>query len=115
MKILIADDDPGIIDSLTLVLAEQGHLIDTVSNGKVLTKVEKNKPDIILLDILMSGENGRDICKLIKSNDSTKNIPVIIISANRYGEKVAQEAGAEDFLAKPFEITDLMERINKYS
>jgi CheY-like chemotaxis protein len=59
----------------------------------------------------MSGTDGRDVCKKLKQNDLTKNIPVIMVSASRDIERSAINAGADDFLAKPFEMNDLLQKI----
>jgi CheY-like chemotaxis protein len=71
-------------------------------------------PDLLLLDIWMSGIDGRDICKELKQKENTKKIPIVLISASREIERSALEAGADDFLAKPFEIDDLLEKIEKH-
>jgi CheY-like chemotaxis protein len=62
----------------------------------------------------MSGQDGREICKFLKTNDLTKDIPIIMISANRDTEKMAKESGADDFLEKPFQMKDLLEKVVKH-
>jgi DNA-binding response OmpR family regulator len=71
-------------------------------------------PDLILLDVLLSGKDGRDIVKYLKQHEETKRIPVIIFSAHPGAEQTALEAGADDFMAKPFEIDDLLARVGQY-
>ncbi len=114
-KILIADDDPGILDALKIMLEEMGYIVETTTDGETVKKVYTHLPDLILLDIWMSGMDGRDICKKLKSQEKTKNIPIIMVSANRDTEKIAKEAGADDFVAKPFEMDDLLDMISKYT
>lgn len=110
-RILIADDDAGIVDSLSLLLEVLGFdVASTMEGGKVVDAI-KNKPDLLLLDIWMSGVDGRDICRLIKANEATKDIPVLMISASRDNRQSALDSGANDFLGKPFEMSAIKEKI----
>jgi CheY-like chemotaxis protein len=113
-KVLIADDDPAILDALQLMLEDEGYDVRTSENGESIKQL-KDFPDVLLLDIWMSGIDGRDICKALKSSEETKHIPVIMISANRDTEQIAREAGADDFLTKPFEMDQLLEKVKKYA
>ncbi|MGE5042106.1 MAG: response regulator transcription factor [Candidatus Levyibacteriota bacterium] len=114
-KILIAEDDPSIIEALTYMLEDEGYAVDCV-DGKIELDGDKTKhPDLILLDILMSGVDGRTVCKKLKSKEETKKIPVIIISANRRIKEIAHEAGADDFIIKPFDMDELLQKIEAYT
>ena len=114
-KILIADDDPGILDAVGLMLEFEGYEVKSTLNGATLLTMENEEfPDLVLLDIWMSGHDGRDICKHLKQKESTRNIPILLISASQDIEASALEAGANDFLAKPFDINDLLEKIEKH-
>lgn len=113
-KILIVDDDPAIIDSLQLMLELADYEVTTSADGKIMPLVDKNNPDLLLLDIWLSGIDGRDICKKIKADAKTRSIPVILISANRDIEKSSKEAGADDFLEKPFDMEVLLEKVSTY-
>lgn len=112
-NILVADDDAAILDAIKLILEEEGYKVNTTEDGESIYKMNGNFPDLMLLDIWMSGENGTDICKYLKSNQRTKNIPIIMISANRDALEMANKAGADDFVAKPFEIDTLVNCIKK--
>ncbi len=114
-KILVADDDPAIIESTTLILEEFGYTVESTIDGQTIYKMEKDFPDLLLLDIWMSGEDGRKICKYLKKDSLTKNIPIILISASRDIENSTKEAGANDFLAKPFDMTDLLTKVSKWT
>jgi CheY-like chemotaxis protein len=114
-KILVADDDPAICDAVQFMLEEEGYEVDTTVNGETIYKMEKNYPDVLLLDIWMSGQDGREICKYLKNKESTKRIPIIMVSASRDIEESAKEAGANDFLAKPFKMDDLLSKIAKFT
>lgn len=113
-KILVADDDPAIVESTAMILEEFGYDVDTTVDGQTIYKMEKDFPDLLLLDIWMSGQDGREICKYLKNSVITKHIPIIMISASRDIAKSATCSGADDFLAKPFDMNDLIHKIEKY-
>ncbi|PWK77312.1 two-component system KDP operon response regulator KdpE/two-component system response regulator MprA [Mucilaginibacter oryzae] len=114
-KIMIADDDPGIVDAVEMLLEFEGYdVVSTLDGSAALSDLKEQHPDLLLLDIWMSGEDGRDICKKIKLDDAVKDIPVIMVSASRDISKSAMEAGADDFLAKPFEMDELLNKIARY-
>lgn len=114
-KILIADDDAGILDSLLLLLQEVGYEVKTTMEGSTIPDFNEFQPDVLLLDIWMRGWDGRDICKELKNNNKTKHIPIIMISANKDTARIAKEAGADDFISKPFELNVLLAKIIKYT
>lgn len=113
-KILIADDDPGILDAIGIMLEFEGYEVQSASNSAALLSMENGLPDLLLLDIWMSGTDGRDVCRYLKQKESTRKIPIVMISASKNIENSAREAGADDFLAKPFEMDSLLEKIGKY-
>jgi DNA-binding response OmpR family regulator len=110
-RIMIADDDPGIVDAVEMLLEFEGYKVTSTVDGSTLLDMKNELPDLLLLDIWMSGEDGRDICKKLKSEALTKNIPVIMVSASRDIKESAMAAGADDFLAKPFEMDELIQKI----
>lgn len=110
-KIMIADDDPGIVDAIEMLLEFEGYNVITTVDGSTVLNMKGELPDLLLLDIWMSGEDGRDICKKLKQESLTKDLPVIMISASRDIKDSAMDAGADDFLAKPFEMSDLLKKI----
>ncbi len=110
-KILVADDDPGILDAIEMMLEFEGYQVSSTSDGSTILDIKDNYPDLLLLDVWMSGQDGRDICKELKRRKSTKNIPVILVSASTDLKKSARESGADDFLEKPFNMTDLLNKI----
>ena len=114
-KILVVDDDTDIIEPLALILEAKGFKVETITKGKlVYSKISSFKPDVLLLDILMSGADGREICKKLKSNNKTKNLTVIMMSAHPSGMSDSEKIGADDFIAKPFETEDLLIMLDKY-
>lgn len=110
-KILVADDDPAILDSLQLLLELAHYHVITTMDGQVIPYMKKDKPDLLLLDIRMGQVDGRDICRKLKTDESTKCIPIIMISASRDIEKSSHDAGADDFLAKPFDMDILLKKV----
>ncbi len=111
-KILVVDDDESILDAITLILEEEKYEVETTPKGEeAYTKTTLFLPDLILLDVLMSGSDGRLICRQLKTDDSTKKIPVIMISAHPSAKNGAFECGAEDFLPKPFDMYQLLGKI----
>lgn len=113
-KILIADDDPAIVESLRLMLELADYQVTSTVDGQVMRMIQHDKPDLLILDILMSGVDGRDVCKMVKTMTDTKDIPIIMISASPNVRKSTQESGADDFLEKPFEMNELLEKVEKY-
>ncbi|HEY1023754.1 MAG TPA: response regulator transcription factor [Sphingobacteriaceae bacterium] len=111
-KILVVDDDTFILDALQELLNYSGYDVNTTPRGdEVLSKVEEYHPDLILLDIMLSGKDGRDICKLLKSNEQTRSIPVIMVSAHPSANEAINDVGADDIVSKPFDIHNLLEKI----
>ena len=113
-KVYIADDDPDILEVLTIILESKGYQVITSPDGRSLSKLE-DFPDLILLDVRMSGSDGSEICRALKSQDETKNIPVVLISANRNLSEIAKECGANDVINKPFDIKDIVNVASKYT
>ncbi|UOE46336.1 response regulator [Mucilaginibacter sp. SMC90] len=110
-KIMIADDDPGIVDAVEMLLEFEGYEVTSTVDGLTVLEMKEDLPDLLLLDIWMSGEDGRDICKKFKEDKLTRNIPVIMISASHDVRESAMIAGANDFLAKPFDMNDLLKKV----
>lgn len=114
-SILIAEDDKAIVEVVKIILDEAGYTTHTIEEGDSVAKIVKSKkPDLVLLDIWLSGEDGGQIAKILKGEDQTKNTPVIMISANNETEQIAKDAGADGFLKKPFDINDLLEIVEKH-
>jgi len=112
-KILAVDDDSDILDVIRIILEEEGYEVFTLANAKhVFDVVKENDPDLILLDVMLGGLDGRDICKALKAHDSFKQIPVVMISASHNLDNLLSSPGApNNFLAKPFDIDRLVEMV----
>ena len=114
-RILIADDDPAIVDSLTVILEEFGYDVNSTGDGRQVYRIKNDLPDLLLLDIWMSGIDGRQICNDLKRENVTKGVPIILISAGRDIKKSANESGADDYLEKPFTMDDLLKKVEKWT
>lgn len=113
-KILVTEDDPGLQDIYRIILERAGYVVAMYSNGNDLLQNNFELPDLFLLDKQLSGTDGLEICKFLKSQPSTQNIPVIIISATVGIQKLADAAGADDFIEKPFEKKYLLQILDKH-
>lgn len=113
--ILVADDDHSILEVMNIILSDNGYEFIGITDGKkVLETTLLHTPKVILLDIWMSDQDGRNIVRSIRSNSKTQHIPVILVSANNETARIAKGCGADDFLAKPFNIEDLLTLVEKY-
>jgi len=114
-RILAIDDNEDILDTLNLILSLEGYEIHaSLSPENIGNDIFNFKPDLILLDIQMGIYNGLDVCKKLKSNLHTQNIPVIIISSDESIEKAITEYSADDTIMKPFDISQLIHKVSKY-
>ena len=112
-KILVVDDDSDILSVMETLLTMKGFEVKGIANGGYIFPVIGTfKPDIILLDVLISGQDGRTICKKLKSNNETRLIPVIMFSAHPGAAAAIAEYGADDFIAKPFDVANLLQKVN---
>lgn len=113
--ILVADDEPDIIEMLQAMLEDVGYAVESTPRGdEVEGMAEELQPDLIILDILMMGKDGRELAKSLKHHAQTRHIPILMISAHPYAEKGVQEMGDADFLAKPFDMDDLLFKVASY-
>lgn len=115
MKILVVDDDKDILDALQLLFEELEFEVCVADKGKdAFRMAQEQQPKVILLDVLLSGEDGRDVCRELKARAETSSIPIIMMSAHPSARHTVKEAGAVDFLSKPFDIDNLVKMIEQY-
>jgi CheY-like chemotaxis protein/class 3 adenylate cyclase len=112
-RILVVDDTPANVRLLEAVLAPRGYEVVVAATGpEALESVAKDPPDLVLLDILMPGMDGYEVCRRLRADPATAHLPVIMITASESREKVrGLEAGADDFVAKPFDRAELLARV----
>jgi DNA-binding response OmpR family regulator len=114
-QIMIVDDDINILEFMYLALEFEGYDVRTSTTGKELQQVQPGElPDLILLDVKLIEEDGRVICKQLKTNEQTKDVPIIMLSAQVSERKIRQECPIDDFLSKPFELDTLLDKVEKH-
>ena len=116
-KILLIDDEPDIVRTLSLRLAPLGYNIITAMDGLIgLELARSEKPDLILLDIMLPKLDGFKVCRMLKYDQRYKDIPIIMITAKAtdLDKEMGQDVGADDYLTKPFDSKRLVELIETY-
>lgn len=114
-KILFIEDEPDQIMMVRLRLEKSGFEVVTAGDGKTgIKKAREEKPDLILLDIVMPGMDGFEVCRRLRGDAATKRIPVIVATAAGIDdlEHICVTAGADDCIRKPYDSQDLLKRIN---
>lgn len=112
-RILVLDDDPDICTMIKMVLDYHGYAAtDADTEEKALGILSSAPIDLIIMDMLLSGSDGSDICKKLKQDQQTASIPVLMFSAHPNAKKICLAAGADDFISKPFEMNDLLDKIS---
>ena len=115
-RILVVDDEIYIVHILDFSLGMEGYEVVTALDGEAaLEKIRSDRPDLIVLDIMMPKLDGYEVCKAIKGNPETAHIPVILLSAKgrNVDQKMGFDVGADDYITKPFSPRKLVERINQ--
>lgn len=113
-KVLITDDDPGVQDVFRLIFERAGYDVTVLADGALLFEGGYALPDIFVLDKQLSGIDGLDICRYLKNQEATKDIPVIMVSASPQIAFLAHAAGASDFIEKPFRNKELVAMVQKH-
>jgi len=115
-KVIIVDDDRDTREMLTMALDLEGFEVSQAANGlRLISAMHVDRPDVILLDVMMSWIDGFELCRAIKKNETFADIPVVFISARKSleDEAVGREAGAVDYFAKPLDVDRLIARIRE--
>ncbi|MCX8531172.1 response regulator [Chryseobacterium luquanense] len=114
-KILIFDDDKSILEVFTIIFAENGYDVEiSETSHDIIERVEAFKPDLILMDNWIPEIGGIEALKLLRNHQDFKNIPVIYVSANSDIAYLAKKAQANDYIAKPFDLTELETKVEKF-
>ncbi|GAB4570755.1 MAG: hypothetical protein Kow0077_05660 [Anaerolineae bacterium] len=115
-RILVVDDEIGALTLIGIMLERGGfEVIKAKDANAALAELEKSIPDLIILDVMMPGMDGIDLCRLLRGRDDTKEIPILILSARGDAESVMRgmDAGANDYLPKPILHHDLVDKVRK--
>ena len=115
-SILVADDEPNIVLSLEFLLKQAGFHVRTVADGEAaLTAIAEERPDLLLLDVMMPGRDGYSVCQEIRGNPAWRDIRIVMLTAK--GREVQREKGlslgADEYVTKPFSTRELVERIRR--
>ena len=111
-KVLVLDDDTDLLEMVSLVLQSYQMEAVCISRGEALVHaIEKEQPDAVLMDIYLNASDGRLLCQGLKKNDSFKHIPVILYSAGHITRSSIQDSLADDFIVKPFDIAQLINKL----
>ena len=116
-KILIVDDEQDIVDLLSYNLEKEGFSIVKAYDGEAaLGLVRSEKPDLMILDLMLPKMNGLDVCKAIRRNPETANLPIIMLTAkgDEIDKIIGLEVGADDYITKPFSIKELIARVELF-
>ncbi|RYE19712.1 MAG: response regulator [Sphingobacteriaceae bacterium] len=113
--ILVCDDDQDILDMIVLVLETYGyHAIGEISSLNLFSVIKKEHPGLIIIDLRMPLMSGDEVIKQLRQSPETQNLPVIVVSANIDGKKTADNVGANSFISKPFDIVNLIDKVEQY-
>jgi two-component system cell cycle response regulator DivK len=111
-RILIIEDEQDIVDIATMILEDEGYEVSSLSEfGNFQNQVQDSHADLVLLDLNLQGYHGRDICKYIKNNQQLKQTSVVLMSANRDIQAIKEEAGADGYISKPFDLMDFISTV----
>ncbi|MES2850268.1 MAG: response regulator [Bacteroidota bacterium] len=111
-KIFIADDDSDILEVLKIMLQIKGYEVEATSNANENFISNAAKADLVILDLWMSGIDGRTVCKALRAAEQTKHIPIIFMSANSSLKEIAKEYNV-DYIEKPFEMSYLLNKVQR--
>jgi DNA-binding response OmpR family regulator len=112
-NILVLDDDPDIGTMIKMMLEYKGYSVKVSERAdQAAEALQDSHVDLIIMDMLLSGVNGTDMCLELKNNRSTSNIPIIMISAHPNAKEICLQAGADEFISKPFDMQDILGRIS---
>jgi DNA-binding response OmpR family regulator len=111
--IMVCDDDEGILEMLAIILQDSGYNVIAEQNSlNLYSLIEKEKPDLLLLDLWMPLLSGDQVLLHLRTEAATRALPVIVLSASTDGAEIASKAGATDYIAKPFDIDNLLDVID---
>lgn len=115
--ILVVDDEPRIRELTQMILEDKGYRVITAENGvEALQKAERETPDLVLLDVVLPGISGVEVCRILKSQAKTRSIPLVMFTVlgRDVDQRLAEESGCDGYFLKPFTPEDLFSEVKKY-
>src|SRR5262245_24295796 len=113
-RILAVDDDPAILDVVAQVLADEGYRVLTAGGGRAAVELaHAHVPGLILLDLMMPEMNGWQVVAELRASPQTRAIPILLLSARRDTERMANDLGINSYLEKPFDLDELLVRVRR--
>ena len=110
---MVVDDSPDLLLLISIIIKREGHEpISLTSPVEVMQKIDEYNPDLIIIDVNLGNFNGKEVCKNIKANPASKNIPVLLTSASAEALADFKDYHADDILEKPFELSIITNKIN---
>lgn len=111
--VLVIDDDPAIVDAVRMLLELDDFATEGYSGSDIMGTIEELQPDLVLLDVWLSGTDGRAVCQAVKHHATLQATPIILISAGKDLSESAKNAGADDFIEKPFDMDALLQKVHQ--
>ena len=114
--VLIADDEPNIVVSLEFLMKREGHRVSIARDGDAaLAMIRELKPDLVLLDVMMPGRSGFDVCQAVRADESLSGVKILMLSAKGRDTDVAKGSalGADAYMTKPFSTKELAEKVRE--
>ncbi len=120
-KILVVDDDPDLVESVTTILENKGHTVMQAYGGEEgLEAVKSDRPDAIILDVMMPDKDGYEVCKELKADEEYRDIPILLLTAvvsqipdTTYTARMGMETEADDYVDKPVEPSELVQLVER--
>ncbi len=113
-KILIIEDDEDILEMLCYLLQDAGYELITSKDGKIVSDIKTIKPDLIICDVWVPSLKGTELCKKVKADTETKDVPFILISTAMNLPKLAMQCGADTYIQKPFQLNEMLATVESY-
>ncbi len=115
-RILIVDDEPNIVLSLEFLMKKNGYEVETATDGdQAIAAVEQQKPDLMLLDVMMPRKDGYQVCQLLRGREEFNDVRIVMLTAK--GRDVEREKGlslgADDYITKPFSTQDVVDKVSE--
>jgi len=115
-KVLIADDEPNILISLEFLMKREGYEVHVARDGpEALAAIQRERPDLVLLDVMMPGKSGFEVCAAVRSDEALAGIKILMLTAKGRDTDVAQGlgVGADGYMTKPFSTKELAARVRE--